>query len=379
MAGTWMGMIAQGWLVYELSGSELALGVVGFAGALPALAIAPWGGVLADRLSKRALLLTTQFGAMLVALALAFLSFTGLVEVWHVVALAAALGAVNGLDSPVRQAFVVELVGKEDLSNAIALNSMTFNSARIVGPALGGVILVLFGAAWCFLLNGLTFSAVILGLLVMRLPKREPNSDTSSPLAQLKSGFRYVAETPDLRSLLLLALVFSLFGISYNTVLPAFVDKVLGEGPDAFGALNAASGVGAVTAAFLIARYGDNGRRGQWLAIAALAFPIILILFAVTQFYYVSLFLAVLLGMGFMCVFTLINTLLQASVADSMRGRVLSLYTLTFFGFTPFGNLLIGSLSESLGLSLALSLSAVVCLGLQAFILVKTPSVRVLA
>jgi MFS family permease len=379
MAGTWMGMIAQGWLVYELSRSELALGIVGFAGALPALAVTPWGGVLADRVSKRALLLSTQSASMAVAFTLAYLAFTGLVEVWHVVALAAVLGAVNGLDSPVRQAFVVEMVGKEDLPNAIALNSMTFNSARIVGPALGGFILVLFGAAWCFLLNGVTFSAVILGLLAMRLPPRAANTDVSSPLAQLKSGLRYVAETPDLRSLLLLALVFSLFGISYNTVLPAFVDKVLAQGPGAFGVLNAASGVGAVTAAFLIARYGENGRRGQWLAMAALAFPIILALFAINRHYYLSVALAVLLGIGFMGVFTLVNTLLQTSVADAMRGRVLSLYTLTFFGFTPFGNLLIGGLAESLGLSVALTISAVICLVLQGYILLKTPSMRAMA
>ncbi|MEX1020657.1 MAG: MFS transporter [Litorilinea sp.] len=379
MAGTWMGMIAQGWLVYQLSGSELALGIVGFAGALPALMVAPWGGVLADRVSKRSLLFATQCGAMLVAFALAYLTFTGQVEVWHVVALAAVLGAVNGLDSPVRQAFVVELVGKEDLPNAIALNSMTFNSARIIGPALGGLVLVLFGAAWCFLLNGLTFTSVMLGLLAMRLPARTPSVDISSPLAQLKGGLRYVAESPNLKSLLLLALVFSLFGISYSTVLPAFVAKVLGQGPDAFGAINAASGVGAVTTAFLIARYGERGRRGQWLAIGAITFPVVLILFAVTQHYYTSLVLAGLLGMGFMAVFTLINTLLQTSVADAMRGRVLSLYTLTFFGFTPFGNLLIGSLSEVLGLSLALTLSALLCLGLQLYIFVRTPSLRAMA
>lgn len=379
MAGTWMGMIAQGWLVYELSGSELALGLVGFAGALPALLVAPWGGVLADQLSKRALLLATQFGAMAVALGLAFLTFTNLVEVWHVIALAAVLGAVNGMDSPVRQAFVVELVGKDDLPNAIALNSMTFNSARIVGPALGGAILVLFGASWCFLFNGLSFFAVILGLLAMQLPKREKSAELASPMQQLKGGIRYVAEAPDLRALLLLALVFSLFGISYNTVLPAFVDKVLNQGPDAFGALNAASGVGAVTAAFLIARYGENGRRGQWLTIAAMAFPVVLVLFSYTTLYPLSLLLAVGLGMGFMCVFTLINTLLQTSVADAMRGRVLSLYTLTFFGFTPFGNLLIGMLSETIGISLALSISAGLCLLLQVYILLKTPSMRQMA
>ncbi|HXF63953.1 MAG TPA: MFS transporter, partial [Caldilineaceae bacterium] len=290
--------------------------------------------------------------------------------------LAACLGAVNAFDGPARQAFVVEMVGRTDLPNAIALNSMTFNMGRIVGPALGGLVLVAVGAAWCFFLNGLTFLAVIAGLLAMRLPPRQPNSSHLSPWQQLTSGVSYVAHAPDLRALLLLALVFSLFGISYSTVLPAFVDQVLHQGAGAFGAINTMSGIGAVTGGLLVARYGDRGQRGKWLCRSILSFPLILTMFALTSFYPASLVLALLLGVTFMLTFTLINTLLQTNLVDEMRGRVLSLYTLTFFGFTPFGNLLIGSLSEVIGLSQAMILSAACCFALAAAVLFLTPSAR---
>ncbi len=374
--GTWMQIIAQGWLVYELSRSELMLGIVGFASAIPAMLITPWGGVVVDRVSRRQVLVLTQIGAMALALILAALNFTGVVQVWHVVALAAGVGIVNAFDGPARQAFVVEMVGREDMANAIALNSITFNSARIVGPAIGGLLLVLVGASWCFLINGLSFIAVIAGLLAMRLPPHAAKPAVASGWQQLTSGLAYVRRAPELRALLLMALFFSLFGISYSTVLPAFVDRVLHQGAGAFGAINAMSGIGAVTGAFLVARYGDRGHRGQWLSAAALAFPLILCLFAVNPSYPVALVLALGLGLGFMSVFTLLNTLLQTHIIDEMRGRVLSLYTLTFFGFTPFGNLAIGSLSESWGLSTAIVASALASLVLSALVIWTTPHLR---
>jgi MFS family permease len=376
LAGTWMQIIAQGWLVYKISGSELALGVVGFASAIPVLLIAPWGGVVVDRVSKRGLMVTTQSLAAVLALILAALTFADVVQVWHIVLLAACLGAVNAFDGPARQAFVVEMVGREDLPNAIALNSMTFNIGRIIGPAIGGLVLVLVGAAWCFLLNGLTFLAVIFGLLAMRIPPRENRPSSLSPWQQLKSGVAYAATDANLRALLLLALSFSLFGISYSTVLPAFVDQVLHQGAAAFGAINTFSGIGAVTAALLIARYGDRGQRGRWLTRSILVFPLVLMSFAVIPIYAVSLLLALLLGFGFMLIFTLVNTLLQTNLLDEMRGRVLALYTLTFFGFTPFGNLLIGTMAEWIGLSQAILFNSVACWLTAALILWLTPSVR---
>ncbi len=250
LMGTWMQNIGQGWLVYQLSHSELALGIVGFASAIPALVITPWGGVLVDRVNKRNLLAWTQVGAMLLAFILAGLTFAGVVQVWHVVLLAVGLGVVNALDGPARQAFVVEMVGREDLPNAIALNSITFNSARIIGPAIGGLLLVAFGAGWCFLFNGLSFLAVIASLFTMRLPAYVAKPAKLSPWQQLKSGVAYAIRTPELRALLLLALVFSLFGISYATIMPAFVDKALQRGGSAYGVVNAMSGVGAVVGGF---------------------------------------------------------------------------------------------------------------------------------
>jgi MFS family permease len=375
VVGTWMQNIAQGWLVYQLSGSELALGVVGFASALPALMLSPVAGVITDRFPKRNLLMATQAGAMLLALILAGLTFSGVVQVWHVVALAAAVGVVNAFDGPVRQAFVVEMVGHNDMPNAIALNSMTFNLGRIVGPAMGGALLVAVGAAWCFLLNGITFLAVLASLALMRLPAHEPTISHLSPFALLRGGLDYVARQPNLQALLLLALSFSIFGISYATVLPAFVDKALQQDADAFGLINAMTGVGAVLGALVVARYGDQGKRGQWMSYAVLGFSGVLVGFALIPSYLVVLLLAVGLGITFMMTFTLINTMLQTQVADEMRGRVLSLYTLTFFGFAPFGALMVGWLAETVGLREALVVTAVLSFVGAAAVLWRIPSV----
>lgn len=376
MAGTWMQIIAQGWLVYSITKSEVMLGVVGFAAAIPAFLISPWAGVVVDRVPKRTLLIVTQTISMILAFVLSALVFTGMVQVWQVVLLAAVSGAVNAFDGPGRQAFVVEMVGREDLPNAIALNSMTFNAARVIGPAFGGLLLATVGAAWCFFFNGLSFLAVIFSLFMMRIVHQHVLRENKSPWQQMKSGFTYIAHQPDLRALILLALFFSSFGISFMTVMPAYVDRMLHVGAAAFGMLTAALGVGAVTSAFLIATYGDAGHRGRWLFTAAMSFPFVLTIFAFTQSLPVALVLAFFLGMGFMVQFTLINTLLQTHVVDNMRGRVMSIYSLTFFGFAPFGNLAVGALSESIGLSAALTLSAVISLASACVIFWWTPELR---
>ncbi|MCE7981464.1 MAG: MFS transporter [Caldilinea sp. CFX5] len=374
--GTWMQIIAQGWLVYQLSQSELVLGIVGFASALPALFITPWGGVVVDRMPKRTLLIITQTASMIFAFILAALTMADVVQVWHVVALAVGLGVVNAFDGPARQAFVVEMVGRADLPNAIALNSMTFNGARIFGPAIGGILLASVGAGWCFFWNGLTFLAVIIGLWAMDLPPHQASSKKVSPWQQLRSGVTYANSIAEVRALLMMAFIISCFGITYSTVLPAFVAKVLQQDATAFGALNTTAGIGAIITAFLIARYGDQGKRGEWLAVSAIAFPVVLCLFAVNHIYPLALILGVFLGMGFMSQFTLINTLLQTNISDEMRGRVMSLYTLTFFGFTPFGNLAIGAVAEQWGLSEAIVSSALIALVLSIIVLYKTPQLR---
>jgi MFS family permease len=375
-AGTWMQVIAQGWLVYQLSHSDLALGIVGFAAAVPALIVSPWGGVVVDRVPKRALLIITQSSAMLLAFILAALAFTGVVQEWHIILLAGGLGLVNAFDGPGRQAFVVEMVGREDLPNAIALNSLMFNSARVIGPALGGILLAVVGAAWCFTINGISFLAVIIGLWAMQIKPHPSLRLMESPWRQLTSGIQYVSKQIDLGGLLLLSLVFSIFGISYATILPAFVEQVLHQGAASYGWVNAAIGVGAVTGAIMIANQHGRSWRGSWLVAAGIGFPIVLSVFAFTSFFPASLILAFGLGVGFMVQFTMINTLLQTRVEDQLRGRVMALYTLTFFGFTPFGNLAIGVLSQQIGLSYAITIFALITLVLMLIVLRKIPQIK---
>jgi MFS family permease len=379
VAGTWMQVVAQAWLVYQLSHSELMLGVVGFAAAIPSLLISPWGGVVVDRVNKRNLLVVTQAASMLLAFILAALTFTGLIQVWHVVLLAGLTGIINAFDGPARQAFVVEMVGREDLSNAIAINSLMFNGARVVGPALGGILLATVGTAWCFFINGLSFLAVIGCLLLMRLTPRTRILEIGSPWTDLKHGLRYVLVHREIFALLMLALIFSVFGISYNTILPAFIDQVLHAGATGYGAVNAFIGIGAMIGAFIMARYGDRGQRGRWLVWMNLAFPFILMLFAFNTQFILALALAVGLGVGFMLVFTCINTLLQTNVDDQMRGRVMGLYTLTFFGFAPFGNLAMGQLAEQWGMNVIITVSAIWAFVLAAIVILLVPQVRKMA
>jgi MFS family permease len=376
VAGTWMQIVAQAWLVYEISGSELMLGIVGFASAIPALIVSPWGGVVVDRMPRRSLLIITQGVAMLLAFVLAALTFTDTIQVWHIVVMSMILGLVNSFDGPARQAFVIDMVGHEDLTNAIAITSMVFNGARVIGPAAGGVLLATLGAAWCFTINGVSFLAVILALLAMHVHAHPHSHAPGSPWHQLKQGLRYVREHRAILGLLLLSTTFSVFGISYWTVLPAFVDKVLHQEEIAYGVINTVMGVGAVLTGLILARYGASARRGRWLMVSALVYPVLMLAFANTPYYAASLLLTVGLGMGFMMEFVLINSLLQMHVGNEMRGRVMSLYTLSYFGFSPFGNLAIGALSEAWGMARTISLSAAIVGVLAAVILVAIPEIR---
>ncbi len=376
VAGTWMQAIAQAWVVYQLTHSDFWLGVVAFAAAIPGLLITPFGGVIVDRVPKRRLLVITQSAAMVLAFILAVLSFLNIVEVWHIVVLAFGLGIVNAFDGPGRQAFVVEMVGREDLPNAIAINSMMFNGARVIGPAIGGVLLASVGASWCFFINGLSFLAVIAGLLMMKIHTQRTVATGHTAWDQLKTGVRYVFEHLEMFALIMLSLIFSVFGISYIALLPAFTDEVLHTDASGYGALNAALGLGAVVGAFMVAHMGDRGWRGRWVMWANIGFPIALFLFANNSNFVLALILAFILGIGFMLEFTNINTLLQVNVAEGMRGRVMSLYTLTFFGFAPFGNLALGKLAESWGLGEAISASAIVALVLAVYVLLLVPKVR---
>lgn len=377
VAGTWMQSIAQGWLVYQISHSEFALGLVGFAGAIPILFITPFGGVVADRVPKRTLLVITQTVMMLLAFVLAVLVFTNVVQVWHVIMMAVLLGIANAFDAPARQSFVVDMVGREDLTNGIAMNSIMFNGARVIGPALGGVVLAAVGTGWCFLLNGVSFLAVIAGLMAMRMPRvaaRPPSS--ASAWQQLKDGLHYAGERSEIVSLLVLASVFGLFGNAYSALLPAFVDQVYHAGANGYGFLNAAVGLGAVTGAFMIAQFVDRARRGTWLFFANQGFSVLLFIFAFNGNFPLALLAGFGLGLCFMIQNTNINSLLQTRVDDAMRGRVLSLYTLSFFGLAPFGNLISGALAQQWTLTGSVAVFAAFNLVASVFIFLKNPKLR---
>jgi MFS family permease len=374
--GTWMQIIAQGWLVYEISHSEFMLGLVGFAAAIPILIVSPWGGVVTDNMSKRTLLVITQTSSMLLAFILSLLVFTNRVQVWHIIVLAALLGVVNAFDAPARQSFVVDMVDREHLGNAIALNSIIFNGARVVGPAVGGLILAALGSAWCFFLNGISFLAVIAGLLAMRLPARETQRSASRPWRQFMEGMQYARDHREIVGLLVLAAIFSVFGISYSTILPAFTDQVLHTGASGYAAVNALIGMGAMLAALYMARYSNSGHRGRILLVAGLAYPFFLTWFGFNSYFPAALALAFCLGVGFMLQLTAVNTLLQVWVSDEMRGRVMSLYTLSFFGLSPFGNLAIGAAASRLPMGITLAIGAGITLLLTLGVHILVPMAK---
>lgn len=377
LAGTWMQSIAQGWLVYQISHSEFALGLVGFAGAIPILIITPFGGVVADRVPKRTLLVITQSAMMVLAFILSVLVFTNLVQVWHVILMAVLLGIANAFDAPTRQSFIVDMVGRDHLTNGIAMNSIMFNGARVIGPALGGLLLAAVGTGWCFFFNGVSFLAVIAGLLAMHIPRQAARPQNSaSAWQQLKDGLHYSARHSEIVSLLLLASVFGMFGNAYSALLPAFVDQVYHAGANGYGFLNAAIGLGAVTGAFMIAQYVDRTRRGAWLFFANQGFSILLFIFAFNANFSLALLAGFGLGACFMIQNTNINSLLQTRVDDAMRGRVLSLYTLSFFGLAPFGNLLSGALAQQWTLSGSVAVFAAISLVGSLIIFLTNPKLR---
>ena len=376
VAGTWMQSIAQGWLVYQISHSEFTLGLMSFASAIPILVITPFGGIVADFFPKRTLLVITQTTMMVLAFILSVLTFTGTVQVWHIIVLAALLGVANAFDAPARQAFVVEMVDREDLTNAIAMNSMMFNGARIVGPALAGLLLAAVGAAWCFFFNGVSFLAVIAGLLLMQVARPTHQPEMSHPLQQIADGFRYAVRQKEIFALLLLASVFGIFGSSYGALLPAYVDKIFHSGALSFGWINVAIGIGAIVASFILAQFNSRSSRGQWLFFANIGYCLVLILFALNSQLPVALVLAFGLGMGFMLQLNNINSLLQTRVDDRMRGRVMGLYTLTLFGFAPFGNLLAGTLAQNWSLTGTVGLFGAAMLLVSMAVFIKIPQIR---
>jgi MFS family permease len=354
LIGTWMQQVAQQWLVYRITDSAAKLGIVAAAASLPVLVLSLWAGVLIDRLPKRTVLVATQTTAMLLALILAALVFSGVVQFWHVVVLATLLGCVNAIDLPARQAFTPEMVGKEDLPNAIALNSSVFNAARVLGPSLAGLLVAAVGEAAAFMLNGASYMAVIAGLLLMRLPPLAENKHHRTPLLELGDGLRYVLQDPLKRVLFSALAIHTIFGTFHITLMPVFARNVftvegipfLEAGETRLGILMATFGLGAFIAAFSLATVAERVRPGTRIMAGMILSPIAFILFSLTSSFWPALPLLMLGGWSIIIMLATSNTLIQITTPDNFRGRVMSLYTMTLVGLLPFGHLLAGFLAE---------------------------------
>lgn len=378
LCGTWMQSLAQSWLVYRLTGSPFLLGLVGFVGQAPVLAFGLFGGLLADRWPRRRLMVTTQALSMLQAALLAGLTLSGRITVGWILALAALLGTINALDMPVRQSLVADLVPRSDLPSAIGLNSSAFNVARILGPSIAGIIVAAAGEGLCFLLNAASFLVVIACLLAIRIPARE-RTDLKSvlgPTSLLAEGLRYAWQTPHVRALLTLIAVLSLTAMPYAVVLPVYAGEILKTGPGGLGALMATTGVGALIGALQIARRGSIRGLGTVIAKAAALFGLSLLALAASTSFWPSLLAIIGVGYGMVTSMAGTNTLLQSLVPDSLRGRVMSLYTIVFLGLAPFGSLLAGTVATHIGTPLTIALGGISAIVSAGFFWKALPGIR---
>jgi MFS family permease len=375
LIGTWMQNVAQAWLVYRLTGSSLLLGSVAFAGQIPVFLTAPLGGIAADRYSRHKVVIATQTASMILAFTFAGLTLTNRITVVEIFIIAILRGVVNAFDIPGRQAFIVEMVGKEDLMNAIALNSSMFNGARVVGPAIAGIVVARIGEGWCFFVDAVSYIAVIVGLLMMHVTPRE-RRPFGSPVAHIIEGFRWVRETKPILALLLLLGLVSLVAMPYSVLMPIFADRILHGGPRGLGILMGATGVGALLGALTLATKSGVHGLGRWVTLSCGGFGISLIAFALSRNFYLSTVLLVPVGFCMMLQMSSSNTLIQAMVPDRLRGRVMSVYSMMFMGMGPFGALTAGAIADRLGAPFAVIIGAVACVGGAAIFGVRLPHIR---
>ncbi len=355
LVGTWMQSVAESWLVYRLTGSSLLLGTVAFCAQVPIFLLSPVAGAVVDRRNRHRIVIATQTTSMLLAFTLAMLTLFNVVRVWQVFLLASLLGFVNAFDIPARQAFIVEMVGKDDLMNAIALNSSMFNGARIVGPAIAGILVASIGEGWCFFGNAVSYIAVITGLLMMKVTPRELSKHTSA-LTAIKEGFQWVYNTKPIFSLLLLVGVVSLVGMPYAVLMPIFADRILHSGARGLGILMGFSGAGALTGALALAAKSGLKGLGTWVMASSACFGVFLAMFAYSRMFWISAVLLIPVGMFMMVQMASTNTLIQSMVPDRLRGRVMSVYSMMMMGMAPLGALLAGALSNRIGASLTVAL-----------------------
>ncbi len=362
LIGTWMDTAAEALLVYRLTGSSLLLGTVAFAGQIPIALCATAGGYVADRFDRRKIVIATQTLSMILAGILAFLTLTHRVTVGEVIVLAALMGVVNGFDIPTRQAFIVQMVGHENLMNAIALNSSMFQGARVIGPVIAGIIVYKIGEGWCFFANSASYIAVIAGLLMMRVARRIPERRTDSPLRHVTEGFRFARNTAPIRALLMLIALVSLVGMPYSVLMPVFAVKVLHGTARTYGMLMGATGVGALIGGLTLAsRRGVNGL-GRWVALACGGFGTCLVLFSQSRWYWLSLCALVPMGFSMMTQMASSNTLIQVMVPDRLRGRIMGVYSIVFMGMAPLGSLLCGALAERIGAPRTLTIGGAIAI-----------------
>jgi MFS family permease len=377
--GTWMQTTALGFLVFELTRSPAYLGYVGFAAGAPTWLFTLHGGVVSDRVPRRTVLLATQTSMLVLATALAVLTFTGHIRAWHILALACLGGAINAFDGPARQALASDLVDREDLTNAIALNSTMFNAATAVGPAAAGLVYAWFGPAWCFTLNGLSFLAVIGALLLMRLTPPAPARRATSTLSDLREAIAYLVAHPVIPALIGLVGTVSLLGISTTTLMPAWAVSVLHGGPKTNGLLQSARGVGGLSAAMFVASLGRVNFKGRLVTFGSFAYPLLLLVFSFTRWTPLSLVAFAGVGAGTLFVTNLCNALVQTLVPDHLRGRTMGVYTFTFFGAMPIGALWIGVVAQYAGEPQAIIVASALSFVVAGAVWLFAPRVRALA
>jgi MFS family permease len=377
LIGTWISRVATSWLVYRLTGSAAMLGVVGFAGQIPTFLLAPFAGVWVDRLDRHRVLVWTQVISMLQSFALAFLALWGHIAIWHVIALSAVQGVVNALDTPARQAFLVEMIDdREDLPNAIALNSSMFNGSRLVGPGIAGLMIAGVGEGWCFMVDGVSYLAVILSLLLMRVTKRVRPVTEKRVLQELAEGIRYAFGFAPIRSLLVLLALVSMLGMPYSVLMPVIAAQTLHGGPHTLGFLMAASGVGALAGALYLASRNSIVGLGRVIPICGAAFGVALVGLGLSTNLALSLALMLFTGGGFMVQMASSNTIIQTIVRDDMRGRVMAFYTMAFLGTAPIGSLIAGFLAERIGTARTLMLGGASCVVATLFFARGLPALR---
>ena len=362
LTGAWMQQIAMSWLVYRLTGSALLLGVVGFSGQIAHLLVTPFAGVLADRYNRHRILIVTQTLAMTQAAMLAFITLSGLVAVWHLVVLSLTLGIVNATEMPVRQSFIIDLVGDRDgLANAIALNSALFNGTRMIGPSIAGVVIALTGEGLCFLINAASFLAVIAALLAMRITPGRRDDSGRSAFERLREGFGYVTRSVPIRSILILMALISFTGLPYIILMPAFTSTVLGGGPGTLGFLMGAGGMGAFAGALSLATRRSLEGLGGFIGRSALLFGLALVAVSFVRSVVPALPLFFIAGFGMISAMASGNTVLQSIVDDDKRGRVMSFFSMAMMGFAPFGNLLAGAVAERVGSPHTIMTGGILC------------------